>query len=95
MTKTTVEKTCDACGKKMQKDGPIWYGGYVLIEENYVSRNSFPHDKVQVDVCRECLRGVRSFLKLPQFDCEPLPPEWQNEVDRVVASMAREAGRHG
>ena len=93
MTETIITKTCDVCRKKMQKDGPIWYGGYVLLEENYASMNSFPHDKQTVDVCRECMKVVRHILKLPQFDCEPLPQEWQDEVDKAVANMAAEAQR--
>lgn len=91
MTVTTVEKTCDVCGKKMQKDGPIWHGGYVMLEENYATADSFPHDKQTRDVCRECMKVVRHFLKLPQFDCAPLPQEWQDEVDKAIASMMREA----
>ena len=90
MTETTVKKTCDVCGEKMQKDGPIWYGGYVTIEENYATANSYPHDKVTVDVCRECLKKVRHILKVPQFDCSPLPRDMQDAVDKAVASMAKE-----
>lgn len=91
MTKTSVEKTCDVCGKKMQKDGPIWYGGSVTIEENYATANSYPYDKVTADVCRECMKKVRHILKVPQFDCSPLPPEMQEALDRAIASMVREA----
>jgi tRNA G26 N,N-dimethylase Trm1 len=91
MTKTAIEKTCDVCGKIMQKDGPIWYGGTVKVEENYAAMNHYPHTEFVRDVCRECMRGIRTYLKVPQFDCEPLTPEMQDCVDRAVASMAREA----
>ena len=93
MTETTVKKTCDVCGEKMVKDGPIWYGGNVTIEENYATTNSYQQEKVTVDVCRECLKKVRQILKVPQLDCFPLPQEMQDAVDRAVASMAREASR--
>jgi hypothetical protein len=33
MKEAKVTKWCDVCGKEMQKDGPIWYGGTVEVEE--------------------------------------------------------------
>ena len=92
MTETTVNKTCDICGKKMVKDGPIWYGGQVTIEESYATMHSYPSDKVTIDACRECLMVLRGYMKVPKF--EPcLTPEMQEMVERAVASMAREANR--
>jgi hypothetical protein len=88
MTETTTKKVCDVCGKKMQKDGPIWYGGNVTIEENYATKNSYPYDKVTVDACRECLMVLRGFLKLPQFN-PGLTPEEEEMVERAVSNMAR------
>jgi hypothetical protein len=90
----TVElRSCDVCGKKMQKDGPIWYGGTVEIKEDYANANSYPHDEQKKDVCRECMKGVRSILKVVQFDDTMLTPEMEEMVERAVASMAREARR--
>jgi len=90
MVKETKQKWCDVCGKEMQKDGPIWYGGYVTVVENYATMHSYPREELTKDVCRQCLKGVRAILKMPQFACTPLSPEDQDMVDRAVASMARE-----
>jgi len=94
MSRKIVEtRTCDVCGEKMQKDGQIWYGGTVAIEENYAGMYSYSNEKHEVDACRMCLAKVRILLKLPQMENHELTPEMEDAVDRAVRNTMRERGR--
>ncbi len=92
--KVDETRTCDACGKVMQKDGPIWYGGTLTVKENYAERDRYTQDEFTRDVCRECLKGIRKMFKCEGYG-EPLPKDMADAVDRAVARMERTVLRTG
>jgi hypothetical protein len=87
--KVIENKWCDVCGKEMIKDGPIWYGGTVTIKEDYAGMGGFPHDEVTKDVCRECLKVIREYLKIFQFPGTTLSEEDKEMIDRIVSNIRR------
>jgi len=87
-------RICDACGKEMPKDGPIWYGGELTVHENYATMDRYTSDTFTVDMCRECLKKVRAMVKHEGYG-DPLPKEMADAVDKAAASIERAIRRTG